>query len=104
MKSVISVKERASKARQIFEKDAQNYFSQVNKERHAKETREKASENAEKLKNYITQVRTNYAKNPELLAYIEQKVISKWIVLGYCRAANLAHYDIERAIEEFNLK
>ncbi len=104
LKTVISTRNRQNKARKVFDKDTSSFLYEKIREQRAIEAKQKAVDNRKKLEAYISQLRAEYAENTEFLAFLENNVISKWIVYNYTRSANLAHFDVERALENYNSK
>ena len=55
---------------------------------------------AHNLKRYIVELRQTYSD--EVLSYIEENVVKKWEMDNYSRPIDLAHDDVEKAVETFS--
>lgn len=89
-------------ARKKFQMDCQQIcFDIIAKER-VKAKNERIADNTSRLLEYVDTIRATY--DGELLRFIEDTVIKKWASIKFRRAANLAHFDVEKAIKCFEFK
>ncbi len=76
-------------------------ISDMQKRENFLKKQEKLKENEEKLKAYIAELRVIYSG--DVLAYLEERVIAKWVQHKYKRDASLAHHDVENALKELGI-
>ncbi len=106
-KNVKRLKEYIVELRRTYDGDTLNYLEEnvfkAWERHHYRRTAELAHYDVEKaivamnLKKYMSEIRRTY--KGEILAYIEENVLKKWEINNYCRPLDLAHEDVEKAIE-----